>query len=112
MAILIDPVTTHDDSNTGNNTVPPGITGLDWCHAVSDVDGDELTGFVFNHQDTIAADPNNVRTPAKGSLVTYIGLTQEQHDAAVAAGAIPGSFRKVIANAFDSGDNSLYEPEA
>lgn len=110
MAILIDPVTTHDDSNTGNSTVPPGITGLDWCHCVSDQSELELTTFITANVLTIGALATDVRTPASGSLATYIGLTSDQRDAAIAAGAQPGNWRHVIASCFDSGSTSLYEP--
>ncbi len=112
MPILIDPVTTHDTSNNGNDTTPPGIAGLDWCHLVSTTSLSELTTFVTANAAALGQSAANIRTPQKASpsLVTYIGLTAAGHAAAVAAGAVPGNSRHVIANVFDRGATSLYEP--
>lgn len=114
MAIHVDPIATHDDTDNGNSTIPPGITGLDWCHCISDTSLDELTAFVTDNQGTIGADPANIRTPqdASPSVCTYIGLTLDQRVAAIAAGAIPGNMKHVRAIDFDGGDGStsLYEP--
>ncbi len=110
MAILIDPVATHGTSGVGNDTVPPGIGGLDWCHAVSDQSLLELDAFLTLNLLTIGCSPTNVRTPLLGSLVTYVGLTAAQYTAAVAAGATAVTRKACIANAFDAGSNSTYEP--
>lgn len=110
MAIIIDPVTTHDGSNTGNNTVPPGITGQDWCHCCSDANGTELTTFITTNVLTIGALATNIRTPTAGSIRTYIGLTSAQRDAAIAAGAQAFGAKHVVANCFDGDGTNLYEP--
>lgn len=109
MAILLDPVTTHNTDNLGNDTIPPGITGLDWCHLVSDTSLAELTAFLDAHPE-IGQPSSNVRTPAIGSLITYAGLDQAMHDAAIAAGAVENNKRFVVSHAFDSNDQSVYEP--
>lgn len=71
---------------------------------------DALQGFLG----TIGFDLARIRTPAIGSLVTYAGMSQEESDAAVAAGATLGNRRHVIASVFDNQgtSNSLYEPLA
>ena len=110
MAIFVDPVITHGTDNLGNDTVPPGITGLDWCHIVSDTSLLELTTFLTANLLTIGQPATNVRTPLLGSLITYAGLTQAMHDAAIAAGATEQNKRYVVAHAFDSNGGSVYEP--
>ncbi len=112
MAILVDSVIAHGDSNTGNDTVPTGITGLDWCHVVSDTSLLELTTWLTDNLGTVACDPTNVRTPALGAHVTYAGLTQGQRDAAVAAGATEVSGLACFAEVFDSParHRGTYEP--
>lgn len=109
MAIWVDPVTTHDIDNTGNDTVPPGISGLDWCHCVSDTSLAELEDFL-DANPGIGQSSANVRTPAIGSLITYAGLDQAMHDAAIAAGASERNKRFVVSHAFDSDGQSVYEP--
>lgn len=110
MSILIDPVTTHGTSGTGNNTVPPGITGLDWCHIVSDASLLELTTFLTLNVLTIACAPTNARTPLLGSNITYAGLTSAQYTAAVTAGATAVNHWACVAQAYDSNGQSMYEP--
>lgn len=112
MAILVDPVITHGTSNTGNDTVPPGISGLDWCHVVSDTSLTELTAWLTLNILTVGCLATNVRTPLLGSHVTYAGLTQDQRDAAVAAGATEVGGAACFAEVFDSPPNhrGTYEP--
>ena len=110
MAILIDPVITHGSSNTGNDTVPPGITGLDWCHIVSDTSLLDLTSFLTLNLLTIACPVANVRTPLLGSNITYAGLDQTQYNAAITAGATAVNKRVCVSHAFDSNGQALYEP--
>lgn len=109
--IIIDQVRTHGDSNTGDDTVPPGIVDLDWCHVVSTVSQAELEAFLTDNFMTIGCPVENVRTPALGSLMTYAGLSDDQRTAAVLAGASPQRPPYVAAHAFDSpGSGSHYEP--
>lgn len=110
MAIFVDLVSTHGTGGTGNDTVPPGITGLDWCHIVSTSDLLELTTFLTANILTVGQPATNVRTPALGSNCTYAGLTQAQQTAAIAAGAVLHGWRQVIAQCFDSSGTSTYEP--
>jgi len=117
MAIILDPVATLGPG-TGNGTVPPGITPNEdgsWTgsHIVSTVSLLELTTFLTANVLTIVQPATNIRTPqdASPSIVTYAGLSPDQHDAAIAAGATEFNRRHVIANVFDRGDTSLYEPE-
>jgi|SRR6185369_11212710 len=113
MSIILDPVATHGPG-TGNGTVPPGITPNEdgsWTgsHIVSTDSLTELQAFLTG----IGFDVANIRTPqdSSPSLVTYAGLSSAQRDAAITAGATEFNRRHVIANVFDRGDTSLYEPE-
>lgn len=108
MAIFIDQVRTHDAAET----VPPGITGLDWCHCVSTVSLEELQGFLAVNFPTIGVSFESIRTPDSlptGSVCTYVGMNQAQHDAATAAGASPQRQPTLLARVFD-GPASSYEP--
>lgn len=111
--IIIDQIVTYNDSNTGDNTVPPGVGGLSWCHLVSTTSLQELETFLTVNILTIGALVTNIRKPADGSFVTYIGLTTEQRDAAIFAGAAPQRRQFVFTHAFDYDTNSppaTYEP--
>lgn len=109
--ILIDQVVTHGSGGTGNDTVPPGISGLDWCHIVSDTSLLELTTFLTVNILTIGCAPTNVRTPLLGSNMTYAGLTASQRTAAITAGASPQRPMYLVDHCFDSpGSGSTYEP--
>ncbi|HZJ61964.1 MAG TPA: hypothetical protein VFD36_00460 [Kofleriaceae bacterium] len=120
MTILIDQTLTHDSDNTGNNTVPPGITGLSWCHLASGAaprEGlgagslDELEAFLTDNFSTIGCSTANIRTPALGSNVTYCGLSEAQRTAAIAAGAKAQRLTYIIEHVFDAQDpSSTYEP--
>lgn len=111
MAIFIDQIMTHGNSNTGDDTVPPGISGLDWCHMVSTVSLAELTTFLTVNLITVQCPPSNVRIPLLGSNMTYVGLDTNQRDAAIAAGASPQRRQTLVAACFDSpGPGSTYEP--
>lgn len=120
--ILVDPAITHGDTNLGNDTVPPGITGLDWRHLVSDTSLQELTDFLDAHSE-IGQPSTNVRQKSTtmgpngtdpitdgGSLITYAGLDATMRDAAIAAGATANNKRFVVSHAFDSAGQSVYEP--
>lgn len=109
--ILIDQIVTYNDTNTGDNTTPPGVTGSEWCHLVSDASLTELETFLTDNVLTIDCPATNVRTPASGSLMTYAGLMPDQRLAAITAGASPQRRQSVAARAFDSpGAGSTYEP--
>lgn len=114
--ILIDQITDHDGSNTGNNTVPPGVVGSLWCHLVSTESLEELQGFLALNFSTIGQSFENIRQPninqpELGSLMTYAGLMPDQRDAAIDAGASPNRAPTVSGRAFDSlGFGSAYEP--
>lgn len=120
MTVIIDQVRTHDGSNTGDETTPTGITGLDWCHLVSGAGlGEppgtgsllELTTFLTTNLLTIGCAPTNVRTPLLGSVSTYAGLTAAQRTAAITAGAVPNRQVYVETKGFDSVATSPhYEP--
>lgn len=113
MSIIIDQVKTHDLTPpvSGDNTVPPGITGTDWCHICSDTSLLDLTTFLTVNLLTIGCSPTNVRTPLLGSNVTYAGLNATQRAAAIAAGASPQRQTYVIANVFDAqSPPGTYEP--
>lgn len=114
MAIFIDQITTHDGSNTGDNTVPPGITDQDWCHLVSDVSAADLLGWLTANFLTVQKDPLEMRTPELGSLQTYAGLNADQRDQAILAGAHPGRVVTVRIIGFDSpggpGPGPFWEP--
>lgn len=106
MPYYVDGVQTHDPESFH----PPGITGDDWCHLVSSVSLLDLETFLTLNILTIGASPTNIRTPLLGSNCTYIALTQAQHDAARAAGAIgvPGGVCR--AQAFDYPGSGDWEP--
>jgi hypothetical protein len=110
MTIMVDPTRTHGTSGVGNETVPPGIVGLDWCHICSDVDELELTAFLTLNLLTVACPATNVRTPLLGSSITYAGLDDTQRTAAVAAGATEVNKWVCISHAFDSNGQATYEP--
>lgn len=113
--IIIDQMQHHDqsESTTGNNQIPTGITGEDWCHLVSTTSLAELTTFLTANVLTVQCLPTNIRTPLLGSFVTYCGLTSDQRDAAIFAGASPQRPPYVFQHAFDYDTNSppaTYEP--
>lgn len=113
MALWLDSITTHGTSNTGNDTVPPGITGLDWAHLISDKDAAELEGFLDNHPE-IGQPSSNIRTPP-GSDITYVGLDPTMRDSAVAAIAADAASACqkgrlfVLSHSFDQGSGT-WEP--
>lgn len=110
MSIFIDQIRTHDATNNGDDTVPPGVTGLDWCHMISTSDVNELRDFMTNNAIGAIA---NIRTPAAGSICTYVGLMQDDHDAAVRLGALRQRQPTVATASFDAPDPSgatFYEP--
>lgn len=109
--IVIDQVRTHEDTNTGDDTVPPGITGLDWCHLVSTVSLLELEAFLTLNLLTLGVLIENVRTPLLGSRCTYIGLDAAACAAAIAAGAVPNRQPYVATHSFDAQTEApFYEP--
>lgn len=122
MPIIIDQITTHDLTPpvSGNNTVPPGITGNQWCHLVSATTQDgvgsleELQDYLTLNIETIKCDPANIRTPADGSNVTYVGLSPDQRTAAIAASALANRPTFVFTHAFDYAgqdpEPTTYEP--
>jgi hypothetical protein len=106
MAIFIDQIVTHTPG-TGDDTVPPGIApGNSWCHCVSDVSVLELIGFLTLNILTIGALSTDIRTPALGSLQTYIGLDGVQRAAAIVAGASPQRNATATQLSFDSPHSS------
>lgn len=106
MSIYIGPVSTHSPSDYH----PPGITGDDWCHMVSDTSLVDLTVFLTTNVLTIGALTSDVRTPLLGSCVTYIALSSAQRSAAITAGAsaVP-SDEKCYGKAFDR-PSGTWEP--
>lgn len=123
MALFIDNITTHGDSNTGNDTVPPGITGSDWCHMVTDNADQgalEIEAFLDAHPE-IGQSSTNIRRKTVndgldgGSLITYVGLDPTMRDAAVAAIAADAAAACqkgrlfVLSHSFDAGPGS-WEP--
>lgn len=111
MTIYIDSVTTHGTSGVGDDTTPPGVTPPDWCVAVSDASLLDLTAFLTLNVLTVGQPATNVRTPLLGSLMTYVGLSQAQATAAIAAGAALVTERFLKMNCFDSpGWRSTFEP--
>jgi hypothetical protein len=111
MAIFVDDaVVTHRSTNDGNNTVPPGITGLVWARAVSTDSLVELEAWLTLNVLTIGQPPTNIRTPLAGSNITYVGLSDAQRTAAVAAGAEEHDWATVMASAFDCDGQTTYEP--
>lgn len=108
MSYYIGPVATY----LSTDYHPPGITGDEFCHCVSSVSHLDLTAFLTANMLTIGASPTNIRTPALGSLVTYIALTAAQRTAAIAAGAsATPSDGKCRAQAFDAPALGVWEPE-
>lgn len=116
MSIIIDQIKTHGTGGTGDDTVPPGITGLDWCHICSGAAPGEPpgTGSLLELETFLTGigfDISNIRTPILGSFVTYAGLNAAQHAAAIAAGAQPERQPYMIPHCFDyDGINTTYEP--
>lgn len=114
MALFLDSITTHGNSNVGNDTVPPGITGLDWCHMISDHSAGELEDFLDNHPE-IGQPSSNVRSPSDGANMTYVGLDPTMRDAAVAAIAADAAAACqrgrlfVLSHSFDAGSGT-WEP--
>ncbi|HSR79114.1 MAG TPA: hypothetical protein VLN57_21250 [Xanthobacteraceae bacterium] len=100
--IIIDQIFTHGSGGTGDDTVPPGITGLDWCHLVSTTSLVELTAFLTLNLLTIGQPITNVRTPLLGSEQTYAGLDATMRAAAITAGASPNRIPYVRSNGFDA----------
>ncbi len=112
MAIFVDQIDTHDTDNTGDDTVPPGITGQEWAHAVSTENEAELLGFLVRCQIKGGPDPANMRTPALGALQTYVGLDASMLAVLVANGARRNRTTTVETVGFDSpgGSGPFYEP--
>lgn len=111
MAIIIDQVRTHEATGTGDDTVPPGIPDLDWCHVVSTTSALELETFLTVNILTIGVAAANIRTPLLGSRCTYVGLGAAAHNAAVAAGAVPNRLPYVAQHSFDhAAEAPWYEP--
>jgi hypothetical protein len=118
MAIKIDQIVNHPGANnttTGNDYQPPGITGEDWCHCVSTVSYEELRDFFDNNLETIGVLSSRIRRPIDGSFVTYIGLNADERDLVigVAGPTTPGRQPTVFHSAFDYDTNSppaTYEP--
>lgn len=99
-AIIIDQIVLHDDSNVQNNTVPPGVDGLQWCHLVSTTDFEAIEAFL-DANPSIGQPSANIRRPIDGSFVTYAGLTPAQRDEALLAGASPQRVPFTFTHAFD-----------
>jgi hypothetical protein len=116
MTIIIDQLVNHPNATsttTGADYVPPGVSGTLWCHMVSTVSYDELATFLTDNVNTIGALATNIRRPIDGSFVTYIGLTPDERDQAIFAGASPQRTPTVFHSAFDYDTNSppaTYEP--
>lgn len=115
MSIIIDQITTHNDSNLQNNYVPPGVSGLQWCHCVSTVSFDELKAFLDDNVETIGVLSSRIRRPIDGSFVTYIGLMPDERDLVigVAGPSTPQRVTTTFRGAFDYDTNSppaTYEP--
>jgi len=110
--VFIDQPVLHGSGGTGDDTVPPGVSGLTWCHAVSTVGAAELLGFLTANLLTIGQLPANMRTPLLGSLQTYVGLDPTMCAAAVLAGAKPMRVVTVRSAGFDApgGTGPYYEP--
>jgi hypothetical protein len=112
-AIVIDQIVLHDDSNVQNNTIPPGVDGLLWCHMVGTASYEDLAAFLDSNP-SIGQPSSNIRRPIDGSFVTYVGLTPDMRDAAIAAGASPQRVSYVFTHAFDyAGQDpapTTYEP--
>jgi hypothetical protein len=99
MTLFVGPVTAHAPEDFH----PPGITVDSWCYLVSTVSLANIEDFVTLNAGTIGASTGDIRTPALGSLVTYIALTADQRTAAVTAGASPApTDGKCRAKAFDA----------
>lgn len=111
MAIFLDSNVTHGTVDIGGNTTtPPGITGPDWCHAISDKDQQELIDFL-DANPGIGQPSTNIRTPDLGSLITYVGLDPDMRDAALLAGATAMGRVWTLSHSFDSADSKgSYEP--
>lgn len=118
MSILIDQVREHEATNTGDDTVPPGITGLAWCHVASGAAPGEPpgTGSLAELQAFLTGlgfDIALIRTPqdTPPSNVTYAGMSLDQRTAAIAAGAAPERQTYIIGHVFDAQDPpTTYEP--
>ena len=106
MAIFIDSIVTHGSGGTGDDTVPPGISSLDWCHCISDTSMLDLITFLTTNVLTIGALATQIRTPALGALQTYIGLNVSQRMAAIVVGAAPSRNAHVTQVSFDSPHSS------
>lgn len=109
MARYVGPVVTHAPVEFH----PPGIPAesLDWARLVSNVDRDDLLSFLSENVATLGVPLENVRTPDKGSTVTYVALTAVQRDAAIAAGAgAAPSDGKCRAQCFDKANGITWEP--
>lgn len=110
-SIYIDQPVLHSSSGTGDDTVPPGVVGLTWCHIVSTVSFAEILGFLTANLLTIGQLPINIRTPLLGSVQTYAGLDPAMCAAAVLAGAVPMRTTTVRISGFDAtGTSPYYEP--
>lgn len=109
--IYIDQPVLHGSGGTGDDTVPPGVSGLTWCHIVSTVSFAEILGFLTANLLTIGQLPVNIRTPMLGSVQTYAGLDPTMCAAAIAAGAMPMRTTTVRSAGFDAtGTSPYYEP--
>jgi hypothetical protein len=79
---------------------------------VSDQNLGNLTSFIAQNLAALGLQSANVRSPASGSGVTYIGLTDAQRTTAIGLGATPVSGRACFAIAFDHPANphGRFEP--
>lgn len=107
-AIFIDQVVAHGSSGTGDDAIPPGVSGLSWCHIVSSVSSAELLGFMTANTLVIGQLATNMRTPVLGSRQTYYGLTPAMCMAAVLVGAITGRVQFVRSVGFDHPSGPTY----
>lgn len=118
MSIKVDQIVDHpgaDNTTTGNDYVPPGVSGTAWCHCISTVSYDELKAFFDDNLATIGVLSSRIRRPIDGSFVTYIGLMSDERDLVigVAGPSTPGRTTTVFHSAFDYDTNSppaTYEP--
>lgn len=96
--MYIGPVSTH----LSTDYHPPGTSGDDWCHMVSDDSLVAFEAFLLLNILTIGALNTSIRTPLLGSQVTYVALSAAQRGAAITAGAsVVPSDGKCYARAFD-----------
>lgn len=115
--IIVDQIAHHDQSisDSGNNQIPPGVSGEDWCHCVSTASYEELKAFFEDNVATIGVLSSRIRRPIDGSFVTYIGLMPDERDLVIGVNGptTPQRVPFVFQHAFDYDTNSppaTYEP--